>query len=624
MARRRLPIGPGPVFGLEWRAAARRWQTYGNRAVFGSIVLLAVWAVWSRFAGDDLAAQASRAGLVGPRLYAAFTLSQLALVALAAPAATAGAICQEKLSGSLTLLFATDLSDREIVVGKLAARLAPVFALMICGLPVLMICTMLGGIDPQAVLGAYAVTAGMALVGCALAMALSVWARKTHGVLMGVYFLLFGWLVVLPVLEVILFALRMGGLPMGPLRGIPLVIALFNPAMGVGPGSLSRSGEWHPVWLILEPYWAPGTNVPGAAYRFLGGTALAAAGLAGLAVYGVRRVHLGQLGRPTKATKFLRMPGRKDRKGGRRGWLPGPGLDRNPVLWREWHKATPSLARRMMWEAFFIFNFVLYLMVFADALGSGRVTMACEVLPLANGFAMGFGLLLLSVTAATGLAEERARGSLDVLMTTTLPTRAIVMGKWLGTARGALTVSAMPMVATLLVGYRLGRWGDGLLAAALMVGWQALVVSLGLYVATRVPAQGRAVAITVAGYLMLAAGWPLMVVALGLDAIFRHQAMLYGTAGDGLLMQAPWYGAQELFDPRIDFSSMNNYVMVELESMRSWLIFWTTANLGAAGLLLVETLRTFNRRLGRMDERSRPRPAPGRVALPTPVHARGA
>ena len=43
-----------------------------------------------------------------------------------------------------------------------------------------------------------------------------------------------------------------------------------------------------------------------------------------------------------------------------------------------------------------------------------------------------FGMLLLSASAPTALAEERARGSLDVLLATPLSTRSIVVGKWLG------------------------------------------------------------------------------------------------------------------------------------------------------------------------------------------------
>ena len=111
----------------------------------------------------------------------------LGLVGLAAPAATAGAICQDKARGNLALLFATDLSDAEIVLGKLAARLVPVLGMILCVAPVLAIATLFGGVDPVALIGALLVVLSCAVFGCSLALTLSVWGRKTHEVLMATY-----------------------------------------------------------------------------------------------------------------------------------------------------------------------------------------------------------------------------------------------------------------------------------------------------------------------------------------------------------------------------------------------------------------------------------------------------
>ena len=110
--------------------------------------------------------------------------TQLALVLLAAPAATAGAICLDRARGTLTHLLLTDLSDAEIVLGKLAARLLPVFSLLVCTLPLMALVTLLGGVDPAALMSAFVVAAGMALVGCSLAMYLSLLLRKTHEALL--------------------------------------------------------------------------------------------------------------------------------------------------------------------------------------------------------------------------------------------------------------------------------------------------------------------------------------------------------------------------------------------------------------------------------------------------------
>ena len=63
-----------------------------------------------------------------------------------------------------------------------------------------------------------------------------------------------------------------------------------------------------------------------------------------------------------------------------------------------------------------------------------------------NGVQVSVGLLLLGVTAATSLAEERARGSLDLLLSTPLSTRQIVMGKWLGVIRKAPLLAILPAI----------------------------------------------------------------------------------------------------------------------------------------------------------------------------------
>ena len=84
-------------------------------------------------------------------------------------------------------MLATDLSDPEIVLGKLAARLLPILGLVACSWPVLALSSLLGGIDPQALTLAFAIILGVALLGCAMALALSVWARKPHEVVLVVY-----------------------------------------------------------------------------------------------------------------------------------------------------------------------------------------------------------------------------------------------------------------------------------------------------------------------------------------------------------------------------------------------------------------------------------------------------
>src|SRR5207248_8385467 len=74
----------------------------------------------------------------------------------------------------------TPLSDWQIVLGKLTARLAQVGLFVLAGLPVLCALQFFGGVEPLAVLLGYAVLAVSALSFGSLALLCSVYARTTR------------------------------------------------------------------------------------------------------------------------------------------------------------------------------------------------------------------------------------------------------------------------------------------------------------------------------------------------------------------------------------------------------------------------------------------------------------
>ena len=133
-----------------------------------------------------------------------------------------------------------------------------------------------------------------------------------------------------------------------------------------------------------------------------------------------------------------------------------------------------------------------------------------------NALQVAGGLLMLSVSAATSLAEERQRGSLDVLMTTSLPTRSIVCGKWWGTFRSVPRLLVLPSLLTFALSFYTGHlWGVALMAA-LILAYGAAITSLGLALATWMPRIGLAVGTTVGLYTMMCIGWiPLCFVIFG-------------------------------------------------------------------------------------------------------------
>ncbi len=108
-------------------------------AGFVSSLLVALVFVWLSDRSHHIVGTSPISGMA--RLGEAFFLgvvgTQLTLVLMASPAATAGAICLDRARGTLTHMLMTDLSNSEIVLGKLAARLVPVMGLVVCTVPMM-------------------------------------------------------------------------------------------------------------------------------------------------------------------------------------------------------------------------------------------------------------------------------------------------------------------------------------------------------------------------------------------------------------------------------------------------------------------------------------------------------
>src|SRR5262245_49044704 len=179
--------GLGPVFAFEWLASTRRWQLYALRSCFVAMLLASLAVVWYAEVAERSLPTLRAKAEVGRKFSHAIIGTQLVLVLLAAPAATAGSICLDKSRGTLAHLLVTDLTSTEIVVGKLASRLVPTFGLIMCALPAMSLGTLLGGVDPRDLMGAFLLNLGVAVLASALALLFSVWGRKTHEVLLVTY-----------------------------------------------------------------------------------------------------------------------------------------------------------------------------------------------------------------------------------------------------------------------------------------------------------------------------------------------------------------------------------------------------------------------------------------------------
>jgi len=591
MARRRRHWGIGPIFAREVVAGTRRWQVYATRAAFGACLLVWLGLIWSSHGGAAYS-DANQLAAIGREFFAGLVVIQLTLVLLAAPAATAGAICVDKARGTLMHVLVTDLTDGEIVWGKLAARLAPVLGLVACSLPVLALCALFGGLAPEVILGAYLVTFGTAALGCAVALVLSTWARKTHQALLGTYAALGAW--------VGAFFLLAGVFAAGP--GIPpwhpLSIALYlNPfAMALIP---IHGGT--PFWPVDLGHQA----------AFCGIACLAAVATTLVARRTLRPAALAQANRPARRSA-PEAPARIVRR------LPAPPLDGNPVLWREWHRKLPSRWTGRFWAAYTaisalasVFAIACYYVAPAGwwsggAVGYGSLdwgtrSWAAQV----NAGSVAIGLLLLSVSAATALAEERDRGSLDVVMATPLPTSAIVWGKWWGTFAMVPRLLILPTWVAAGMAMVSGRGLAALLLVGLILAYAAAITSLGLALATWMPRMSRVVTACVIAYVLASVGWPILLEGLG--SFGYHDP----DARDAMRTASPYFGVATMTGLAGQYGFLGvgrygGYGDRAVPYIYTWAALWIVAYGSIAAILALATLATFDRCLGRVSERPRP------------------
>jgi ABC-type transport system involved in multi-copper enzyme maturation permease subunit len=227
-------------------------------------------------------------------------------------------------------------------------------------------------------------------------------------------------------------------------------------------------------------------------------------------------------------------------------------------------------------------------------------------------------MLMLSASAPTALAEERVRGSLDMLLATPLSTRSIVVAKWWGTYRRVLLLALLPLYAGVVIAATVPdapAWSVSLQPLVPLKNWEralasvycpadflvsgAMIVSLGLALATWVRRLGRAVALSVIAYFLAVIGW-FFVVQFVIEVIVTSRSFeelnrvrwlitcltalspLGGTFSPFETLQMTPY------QPR-DLTWVGLGVVIAIKAAIAWLLLWLT-------------IKTFDRCLGRMPE----------------------
>ncbi len=348
----------GPVFTREVVIAPRRTRIYIARSAYAAALLLLTCTAWLVLTGTQIVRDVSDLAQFAGLVFQILAPLQLALAVFFSAMLAASAVAQEKDRRTFVLLLLTNLSNQELVLGKLLASLLHVLVMFAAGLPVFMLLSLLGGVSVEQIARTAAVTVASIIVCGSLGSTLALWREKTFQALALFVLILVFWLA----LGEILAAGALGPAPAG--------LTAHVWATAVSP--------WQAIRAASQPFTQ---SIPG--WQWLGSPInlylLVAAALAvllnGLAVARVRAWNAaGQdeaLKRPegeedaAKARKGEREKGRK----GESSCLPlslspplpcSPTSHRavwdNPVLWREirtWAYGRKILVVRLTFLALF-------------------------------------------------------------------------------------------------------------------------------------------------------------------------------------------------------------------------------------------------------------------------------
>src|SRR5262245_22081235 len=174
----------GPLFPFEWARTVRRQRPILGRCLYviGLLVLLG-FVYLSLFPhGPDSFydflfrsnVDKDKLALFGSIFFSIFVVLQFSIGVFVMAGSTSTILAEEKEKQTLPFLLTTTMTDREIVFGKVGARLAQIMMILLAAMPVLAIMQVMGGIDPGLLLCAFLATVATLISAAGIGAAASI------------------------------------------------------------------------------------------------------------------------------------------------------------------------------------------------------------------------------------------------------------------------------------------------------------------------------------------------------------------------------------------------------------------------------------------------------------------
>lgn len=438
----------GAVFEREVRFAPRARGLFIGRAIYAGSLLAIIATCWLVMTGTQSITSAGDTAHFSATLLRTLAPLQLTLAVLAAAMTAAVAVSVEKDRRTLELLLLSRLTERELVLGKLAASLVRVLLMLLSAIPVFAIASLFGGVTVPQLARLFVVTTAAALAAASIATTVAFWKDTTFQAVAITAFALVAWVVAGE--AVVGWFGPEAGEQVSPAR------AMFAALTPAGGGLVSFLGLCSGVIVV--------TNV--------------------LAIYRVRAWNMAREARRAAQARAQAGPARQ--RPARQVWA-------NPILWRE--ICTNAYGRtivivRLAWLLLFAAA-VTSVMTEARVDRPDRFAVAVAVIPIALA-----SLLAVTALAVTSITTERDRGSLDLLLVSDLEPKEFIWGKLLGVLAVAREVVLLPLLLCIvLVGSGIASVENGVylvLGTSLLLFFAAV---LGIHIGLSYPSSRRAIAV---------------------------------------------------------------------------------------------------------------------------------
>ena len=489
-ASSRAPIS-NAVLMREAARNSRRWQIYGARMGFSGVLmallLLGIWASIN-VATDLLGGNATELSKLGRGLFVVFTILQTLLALVMAPMMVSRAIIEERTDRTIELMVLTPIQLRNLLVSKILSQILSILLIIIGALPILGMVLSLGGVGVDELV---VITAGMVVTVVLMGVFGAFFSMFTESPLIATLASLF-WAVGLYIMMPITHSTLSGSIQVSaqvspffanagnwwgllilvsyiPIIWITLEMAARMFELRVSNAELRRyfsPQEWMMrkvgiaalIWFVSSIVVVPGiiglSWWSAATFQFASPTLSSIQGTLGPAVAGGVGRLLSLLWVMCLGTLltwvYLRLGmdlvdvfdgilGGTGRSRSRKKRSVGHKIFKNPVFWRE--------ARISGWGGGSIGLFVMWFMGMLAVFQTGLWVFPGGLLTI--GILNAVAGTALSIWSSAGsIEQERRRGTLTLLVVSTLSSWRIVWGKTL-----AVLIPASPflLVAALLV-----------------------------------------------------------------------------------------------------------------------------------------------------------------------------